>query len=205
MITYIQNKIKDFLNGAAREQANITNIATTDSGVLIRDDALKAYYKQWKKSKACKNLLNELHGNFLNGEPMGNSKLAIDFHITPGANGFSIYSLDNENFPDKDEFRCLMDLFREKVVALKYRPYSSTFEERTLVDKIIRKERHYLKPWSGSTEMPMEQLYGNVLIELDLVNNEVEQLKLLATYYTGFDYRKPRSFDELTTNLLTAK
>jgi hypothetical protein len=202
MIIYIQNKVKNFLSGSGKEQAKITEIKVSDSGALIREESFKAYFNQWKNSKACRKLLDELYGNFLNGEPLAGSAMDFSQHISPGANGFSVSVARPDQVPDIDDFRYLMDLFREKVVAMKYRPYSSTFEERTLADKIIRKERHYLKPWSGSTEMPMEQLYGNVLIELDIVNDEVEQLKLLATYYTGFDYREPRSFDELINSLL---
>lgn len=202
MISYIQNKIKDFLSGSGKAQAKITEIKVTDSGALLREEPFKAYFNQWKKSKVCRELLNELHGNFLNGEPLDGTSLDIDFHYSPGANGFSVYDLKEENKHDPDTYRSLMDLFREKVIAMNYRPYSSTFEERTLVDKITRKERHYLKPGAWNTEMPMEQLYGNILIELDFVNDEVEQLKLLATYYTGYDYKPAGNFEELTTQLL---
>ena len=202
MITYIQNKIIDFLSGSAKEQTKITDIKTSDSGMLTREDTFKTFFDQWKQSKACSDLLNELNRNFLNGEPQGTSKLAIDRHRSPGANGVSIYNLNPDQNPDVDEFRLLMDLFRDKVITLNYRPYSSTFEERILLDKTSRKERHYLKPGAWNTEMPMEQLYGNILIELDLVNDEVEQLKLLATYYTGYDYKPPANFEELVTKLL---
>lgn len=202
MITYIQNKIKDFFSGSGKEQAKITEIKVTDSGALIREDAFKAYFNQWKKSKICRELLNELHGNFLNGEPLNGSSLDIDFHYSPGANGFSVYDLNKDNKHDTDTYRSLMDLFREKVISMNYRPYSSTFEERTFADKVTRKERHYLKPGAWNTEMPMEQIYGNILIELDLVNDEVDRLKVLATYYTGYDYKPADNFEELTTQLL---
>lgn len=205
MITFIQKKIRKFLGGPGNPPSNIVDIKTEFSGQLVRDDSFKQYFNQWKQSKNSREMLNGLYGNYLNGEPLEDSVLAIDLHQAPGANGFSVHSKEESYNPNADELRCLMDLFREKTIALQYRPYSSTFEEKTRVDHTIRKERHYLKPWSGSTEMPMEQLYGNITIELELKNGEAEQLKVMATYYTGFNYRPAASFDNLISKLLSSK
>lgn len=174
-------------------------ILADETTVLQRDEIYSKGYENWKQSGKSVALLNELKTNFLHGEPIEGALLDISFHYTPGANGFSI---EGSEKIDTDVFRYLADYFKEKVLPLNYRLYSAVLETKNRVDKVINLERYYFKPAAWSPEPPMEQLFGNIHIELEISNGKVDYLKVLATYYTGFDYKPANSFDELALHLL---
>ena len=199
MIKYIRDNFIRFFDGPEGGGAGNQKKIAPASGALNRSDAYKAALEEWKATGKPDELLNNLLKNFLNGGPPQDAGFQIDMHISPGANGFSITGLKPL---ETDQFRFLMDLFKARLVNLKYRPYSSTFEEKNRGDKLIRYERHYLKPGVFSEQPPMEQLYGNMLLELELSNGQVDYLKLLATYYTGYDYKPAGNFDELVRIIL---
>lgn len=196
MIKFIRNF---FQSNIAAEGAGATPGSGGTSGQLVRNEAYSKTFEHWKTSGKADTLLRDLYKNFLNGEPAPESALQIDMHVSPGANGFSVKKLMPVG---SEQFRFIMDLLREKIETLQYRLYSSTFEENSRGDKLIRFERHYLKPGLSTKQPPMEQLYGNILIELEMTNGEADYLKLLATHYTGFDYKPAGNFDELVRLLL---
>lgn len=51
----------------------------------------------------------------------------------------------------------------------------------------------------------MEQLCGNILLELKLSNGAVDYLIMLATHYTGYENKLAGNFDELIAALLSFK
>lgn len=199
MIKFIRDNFIRFFDGPGGGGAGNQDKNAPASGALKRSEAFKEAFENWKATGKPDTLLNSLLKNFLSGEPPQDSSVQIDMHISPGANGLSITGLKSL---ENDQYRFLMDLFRERLVNLKYRPYSSTFEEKPRGDRLIRYERHYLKPGVFSEQPPMEQLYGNMLLELELSNGEVDYLKMLATYYTGYDYKPAGNFDELVRVIL---
>ena len=143
MIKFIRDNFIRFFDGPGGGSAGNQAKNAPASGALTRSDAYKTAYDKWKTTGKPDELLNSLLKNFLNGEPQQDASLQIDMHLSPGANGFSITGLKPL---ETDQYRFLMDLFRERLFNLKYRPYSSTFEEKIRGDKRIRYERHYLKP-----------------------------------------------------------
>jgi hypothetical protein len=169
------------------------------TGPLNRSAEFNKEFKKWKTSAEADTLLKNLYTNYLNGEPATTAHMGIKLHISPGADGFSIYDLKENSI---DTYRFLMDHLKEKTIGLAYQPYSSTWEQKTRMGQTIALERHYLKPAVRSTETPMDQLFGNILIELEMTGAKAKNLKLLATHYTGYDYKPAGSFDELIRNLL---
>lgn len=96
----------------------------------------------------------------------------------------------------------LMDAFREQVIGLGYRVQMSDLRISVSGE---HRERHYLKPGTG-TEMPagpIDQRYGNILIEVWGAENEAKHLKVLATVYQDRLYSPAASGMELLS-LLTA-
>lgn len=194
----IKHKIKSFF-----QPSKITSKADNDkkgfSKVLTRSDDFEAQYNNWKSNGDAALMLKLLRATIEGSTGSEESSPGFDFYNLPGAKGFSVYGL---SATDPGNYRFLMDLFKERLLEMDYRLYSSTIEQKTKIDLPHTAERHYLKPAARSTDKPMEQLYGNVLIELEIPDGRVKQLKLLATHYTGYDYRPVRDFDELMVNLL---
>ena len=70
-------------------------------------------------------------------------------------------------------------------------------------DEVVKTtERHYLKP-PLNTEPPLDQRYGNVLIELVKENEEPRYLKVMVTTYHDRSYQPAQSFDAFLDALFT--
>lgn len=198
MKNFIQEQMTRFFgkNRGTDEKAPV--IKTEITGLLHRNDDYHKAYNAWKYPSNLAPILQAIKTQYDNGV-QEDSILSAEFYHTPGAQGFYVYNLNGGNSID---YQMLMDYFRDIVLTLNYRLYSSTFDQKVRLDKVKRSERHYLKPAAWSTEMPMEQLYGNILIEVEFVNDQADHLKLLVTHYTGFDYKPVRDFDELVQQML---
>lgn len=194
----IKHKIKSFFK-PSKITFKADNNKKGFSRVLTRSDDFEAQYNKWKSNGDAALMLKLLRATVEGSTGPEESSLRVDFYNLPGAKGFSVYGL---SATDPGNYRFLMDLFKERMVEMDYRLYSSIVEQKTEADRPPVVERHYLKPAARNTDKPMEQLYGNVLIELEIPDGHVKQLKLLATHYTGFDYKPVRGFDELIGNLL---
>lgn len=198
MKNFIQEQMSKLFGKSQDVAEKPPMIKTEVTGLLQRDDKFQSAYNAWKRASKVSPILQAITAQYENGL-QEDSILSAEFYNTPGAQGFYVYNLNGGNSID---YQMLMDYFRDIVLTLNYRLYSSTFEQKVRLDKVKRLERHYLKPAVWSAEMPMEQLYGNILIEVDFVNDQADHLKLLATHYTGFDYKPVRDFDELVQHLL---
>lgn len=198
MKNFIQEQMSKLFGKSQEVAEKPPMIKTEVTGLLQRDDKFQSAYNAWKRASKVSPILQAITAQYENGL-QEDSILSAEFYHTPGAQGFYVYNLNGGNSID---YQMLMDYFRDIVLTLNYRLYSSTFEQKVRLDKVKRLERHYLKPAVWSAEMPMEQLYGNILIEVDFVNDQADHLKLLATHYTGFDYKPVRDFDELVQHML---
>jgi len=128
----------------------------------------------------------------------------IDVHLLQSiyANGIAItYNADIFSF---QTFHFLFDYLKEKVVPLGYK---ENIAERKMYDKatyVETVEKYYLKP-----DMPLgenglfDQLYGNVLIELVLVNDKPSYIKLLVSLYSDRLYTEALPFEDFKMNVFS--
>ncbi|MFB6257472.1 MAG: hypothetical protein ABEH38_02170 [Flavobacteriales bacterium] len=125
----------------------------------------------------------------------------IFFHGTPYGNGF--FFTYKENFGERN-FSFLFDLFRDRALEIGYRKYHS---DRRILEKDQHYEtieRHFLKP-PINKEMDVKkgtQLYGNLLLEQDLINEKPSYIKVMANIYSDGLYHPPLPFEELVVKLL---
>lgn len=56
---------------------------------------------------------------------------------------------------------------------------------------------YFLKPKPTFTEGKLDQQYGNITLELKKDYKNAIQFKFQATYYSGFNYQEPKTFDTL--------
>ena len=56
---------------------------------------------------------------------------------------------------------------------------------------------YYLKPSMRlQNSLPAEQLYGNVTLEIKVINNKIKHLKAVTTYYSDANYKLVRDWEE---------
>jgi hypothetical protein len=194
----IKHKIKSFFQ-PSKTTSGTNNSSKAFSKVLTRSNNFVARYSQWKSSGEAALMLKLLRATVEGSTGPEDSSLRVDFYNLPGAKGLSVYGL---SATVHGNYRFLMDLLKQRILDMGYRLYSSTIEQKSKPGGPTITERHYLKPAAWNSEVPLDQLFGNILIEFEVLNDKVEHLKLLATHYTGFDYKPVRNFDELIVNLL---
>lgn len=166
--------------------------------VITRGDSYSKAYNLWKHSIPRKDLVSAIGNSYqlkekgMVGDP--------DVHIldTQYSNGFAISY--NPSL-DKREFQFLFDWLAEKIEALGYNRATSDLiisEKPTYVES---KEKHYLKP-KLSDETPINQRFGNILIEYITIDDTPSYLKLVANIYSDRMYKKPEKFSKLAEYLL---
>ena len=121
----------------------------------------------------------------------------LEVHLlnSPYANGFALFFKDSIA---RQEARFLLDQLRDRVKASGYRIAQSHRRVTEKGNKVKESEKHYLKPPLSFKTEDIDQGFGNIAIELVLIDNEPEHLKLTASVYSDRLYREPRPFDELT-------
>jgi hypothetical protein len=87
------------------------------------------------------------------------------------------------------------------MLQLPYNLYHGITEMREESGYIRTKEEYYFKPVVTSSEIPVSQQNGNITLELNVLNDQVQYLKIVATTYSGRNYREPLPFHELINHL----
>lgn len=97
----------------------------------------------------------------------------------------------------EDTFMCVFDALKTSVEALKYRLNYQNCTVTIASEIEQRKEICYMKPhFDYSKEKPYVQRFGNVKLERLLADGKSKNITVLCTYYSGFNYTDPISFDE---------
>lgn len=122
---------------------------------------------------------------------------AISFMDNSKSRGFILFYEDEQ--PESD-YLYLLDYLKERVLEQGYRNYMSDIKSYTKNDAVETIQRHYLKP-EPSFEPPIDQVFGNVTIELVFTNDKTKLLRLSATPYPDRLYSKPRAFSKLIYSL----
>lgn len=106
-------------------------------------------------------------------------------------------------------FQHLFDFLKDQVKQQQYIIYTSDVRIYDKAEGVERIERHYLKPsWRvlnrkevNDTGM-MNQLYGNITIELHKKDDQPQFLKLLCQHYADSKFSTPKPFNELMVHLV---
>lgn len=166
---------------------------------LTRSEKFQSNYEKWLGSSRQGAMLDMLKRQWTAAGKAGFSNPAFQVYHSPQSNGFYF----NKGLPFQDEeFRYLLDRFQGIVQNLGYR---NQLAERRYSDHprgVHCMERYYLKPELGTSfDPPLNQIYGNVHLELILLNDEVSYLKLMAHVYQDRNYQKALPFEDLVKHL----
>jgi hypothetical protein len=170
--------------------------------LIERSEEEVADYERWKNTLVCRRLMDWLIDQYaIHNVLPEDTDEALDFLDTPSSKGFAIH-FHKTNYSKRD-IQHLFDILKERVLQLGYRAQISdrrTFNRNDWVETI---ERHYLKPApSFGNEGKLNQKYGNVMIELELRNDKVHNLRFRATSYKDHLFREADEFRELMQRLM---
>lgn len=159
-------------------------------------------YEQWKSSYILRRLIDWLADQYTVYHKRGSvNDDGIDFLNLPSSKGFILY-FHRTNYTRR-EATFLFDYFKERIKTLNYRTQISdtkTYNRNQWVETV---EKHYLKPRLEFTEgEKMNQQFGNIMIELEIRNDQIHNLRLRATHYQDFNFSPVLDFHELMQHLL---
>lgn len=157
----------------------------------------KIAFDTWKNSSACRRIINWLNDQYNLWQVLpDDTDKSLIFLNTPSSKGFAL--LLHKTAYDRQIATHLFDYLKEKVQTLNYKLQLSdtrTWSENNAVQTV---ERYYLKPRTfRNPDAKINQLYGNVMIELLLKDNLPHNLKFRATNYNDRLYAEADDFKGL--------
>ncbi len=167
--------------------------AVTVHEVLKRSASFIRSFDEWKSAGS----LPAFRGKFLRSYNQKltskHPELDIEIYRSPYANGFILYP---DHATDELPATFLMEYIRER---LEEEGYRLVHADRKLTEKgkeVYSLEKYYLKP-PLSPDIPIDQLFGNVIVELSFRNNKPSKFKMIVNIYSDRLYQKPRQFEDL--------
>lgn len=195
-------KFQSWLNdiGISSSESQPSNsFSPVEQSVIDRSDDFKLQFNRWLLNDGKNRLISEIDRILSESGYTDRNITGFTILKSPGANGFQI-DLDESN---GNEFQYLIDYLRDQVKELGYVCYNSDqriYERSFGLESVYR---HYLKPRIRHDDtFPLDQRYGNVLIELFYKNEQAYKFKFLVTYYSDSKFKDPLSFQELVESVL---
>ncbi len=165
--------------------------------VLKRSPQFFRSYDQWKSSGKCdeerRAIMKSYHFKLSHLKPL----VDIEIYHSPYANGLVIYPQAEK---ETVTFEFIMEYIRE---ILEKDGYRLVHADRKMMERgkqVTSLEKYYLKP-PLSSETPIDQKFGNVIMELSFLNHTPTKFKMMANLYSDRLYNEPRAFEDLITLL----
>lgn len=170
--------------------------------LIKRSEEEKADYDHWKNTLVRRRLTDWLIDQYAIYQVLPEDiDEALDFLDTPSSKGFVIH-FNKTRYSVRDVTH-FFDYLKERVRVLNYRTQISDTRTYHRADWVETIQRHYLKPRPNFQEgEKMDQAYGNVMIELELRNDRVQNLRFRATSYQDRLFNDALEFKELMQEVL---
>jgi len=191
-MTYLKSLIKQIFPKQADEGNEGEEILVREQ--VVRSKVFLDDYAKWKEQQMHKGLLAHLFENATVKSMNPEADVNYFAYRDEQSNGFYFHSespwtqLDYAFFVEH-----LIQLLKKHGYVLKH-------SRREVIegDQLKTNEQFYLKPSiKYRKEKPYQQLYGNIIIEHRLIDNQTNLVKLMAQVYQGRAYQAPDSFEEL--------
>ena len=158
-------------------------------------------YTFWLESEQKDQIIRFINDQFSESRDENENVSLFRVIHSGSTNGFMLRFLAET---DPKHFQHLFDFLKDQVKTLQYVSYTSdvrTFDRDGFVERI---ERHYLKPsWRklNTKEVndsgKMNQLYGNITIELVFQDDIPRFIKFVSQHYSDSKFSEPKPFAEL--------
>lgn len=171
--------------------------------VLKRSQHMQQQYGSWKDSEARHALIEEIAKAYYYKKTSISSDIDVHLFNTAYANGFAI---SYHNKIGSKPFQYLADYFRDKVLEMGYRLVNA---DRRIMDRenyVESIEKYYLKPPLSAEDLAQKavqnnQMFGNIVIEHVLIDNQPSYLKILANIYSDRQFQEAHSYDDFVSAL----
>lgn len=191
----------DFFKNLFQEAEESSSSKPLIREAIKRDEKEIAAFDDWKNSLECRRLINWLNDQYAIWQVLPDDlDKTLVFLNTPSTKGFALQLTNKERVQNPVLF---FDLLKEKTQALNYRIQIADTRTWSKGKDVLTVDRYYLKP--RTSKMPngkIDQLYGNVMVELQHKNNSPFNLKFRATSYNDRLYQPALGFKELMNELL---
>ncbi|MEP4534638.1 MAG: hypothetical protein ABJ004_16220 [Cyclobacteriaceae bacterium] len=166
--------------------------------VLKRNNSYMDGYTLWKESNIPDQMLQNIAESLQLKKDGILKKPNVHQFSSDLNNGFAV---TYDPSMDKSHFKFLFDLLAEKVQELGYKISVGDLMVTGKKTYVESKEKYYLKNRISDTT-PIDQKYGNVIIELISIDDEPSFIRLMAQAYSDRLYKEPENFDDLAKYLL---
>lgn len=125
--------------------------------------------------------------------------------IIAESNYANALSIIFNNRDDEAISRLLMDYFKEVILSINYRLQVTERKIKEIKNSVQVKEMYFLKPEIKAEDFdnpPIKQLYGNIMLERVLLNNQPQYLKIQANIYNDRYYQSALPFNDLLSFIL---
>lgn len=177
--------------------------------MIERNEEEKSDYQYWKKTVVLRSLRNWVDEQYaIYQATPKDTDPAIDFLNTPSSKGFVVHF--SETRYSRRDATHFFDYLKEQVLQLHYRTQISDRRSYSRSHWVETIERHYLKPGLnlrkhiGQESQTFEQHFGNIMIECELRDDRVHNLRFRATTYQDSLFKAPAAFQDLMQAVLTA-
>ena len=168
--------------------------------VIVRNEKYLQGYEQWKLNGRATKMISDYSRSYHFKKSGIQSEPNVHVFASSASNGFALtYSPDF----DKQEFQFLFDYLAEISKTLGYRQVNSDVTITEKNDTIETREKHYLKPPICTADQLSKQLFGNILVEYIMIDDQPSYIKLLANIYFDRQYEPAEDHRELISHLFS--
>lgn len=126
--------------------------------------------------------------------------ISCNIYLTPHTRG--IYFNENTGL-NREVFAYLLDAMADKVEEKGYKRLRADSRYREVDMGIQQIDRYLFKPaLQREPGEPVDQLYGNLTLELQYLNDAPKYLKLMSSVLGGQNFSEPLDFHALCVSLL---
>lgn len=168
--------------------------------IMKRSPGFIKKYQEWILSVNHKSLMNDLRKSIFDKNRGLKPIVGMEIFQSKYANGILISPGDALPF---EYLVFLMEHIKDRLIAWNYRLVQSDRKINEKDNNVHSIEKYYLKPPLSSGK-PIDQHFGNIIIELILVNNTAIKLKTIANIYSDRMYNDPRKFEDLISLLFNS-
>jgi hypothetical protein len=168
--------------------------------MLQRSETVQLEYAIWRSGGAWKQMQQILWEAFYEGDLQEPHFETFDAGLS---SGFRIL-WHSQRF-EADTMMFLADALRDEVLELGYRLYMSDVRQFLRDDYVESIERHYLKPTGELIGGKVNQLFGNILIEYRLIDQQPYDIKFSVQYYHDHQFSSPLPYPNLLKAILNLR
>jgi hypothetical protein len=168
--------------------------------MIERSHVFERDYQVWKEEGMHKGLIAHLGEKVLEKAADPNAEVNYFAYRDSQSNGFYFHG---EQPWSVEDYQFFIQHLIELLKAEEYHVNNSLREVTEENNQLKTVERFYLKPkLKFRREAPYQQLYGNVVIEHRIIEEQTNWVKLMANVYHDRNFQEAKDFEELMKKIL---